>query len=116
MTAFYRFIFDLLTSPFGLPVSPIWEYLILVIIGVVAYNAGWAVSEGGKLGSFVHWIVRAVVFIGLWAIVYGVIALFGWIIRHWVVILFVVGGIAAVTGITILVIFFAKKRKAQPIA
>lgn len=75
-----KFFFELLTSPLGLPIDAIWEYVILAVIAAVAFCIGWVVSPGGEWGSAIHWVVRFVAFIVLWATVYGIIAAVNWII------------------------------------
>ena len=91
-----KFFFELLTSPLGLPIDAIWEYVILAVIA--------AVSPGGEWGSAIHWVVRFVAFIVLWAIVYGIIAAVNWIVAHWVLLLCIAGVIALVAcGIWVLI-------------
>ena len=34
----YKFIFELITDPLGLPISVIWEYIILIIINEIAFE------------------------------------------------------------------------------
>lgn len=106
-----KILFNLLTSPLGLPISFIWEYLILAGIGAIAYAVGWAVSEGGEFGCLVHWSVRLVVFIVLWAVTYGVIALVRWICTNWVLVLCILGGILLIASIAVISILLIKKKK-----
>lgn len=68
-------IFDLLTSPFGLPINPLLEYLLLAVLGTMAFHIGWEASPGGVFGSLIHWAVRFVVWVLMWAVLYAVIAL-----------------------------------------
>lgn len=102
----FKLIFDLSTGPLGLPINDLWEYIILSIIGLIAFSVGWEVSPGGKFGSIIHWVVRLLVFFALWAITYGVIAAFQWFIAHWVLVLAVLGGI-----VVLLIAVFVVKRK-----
>lgn len=103
-----KLLFDFMTNPLGLPINFIWEYLILTVIGAIAFAIGWAVSDGGKGGSFIHWGVRLIVFAILWGITYGIIALIKWIFANWVLILCILGGIAVICGI-ITIIMLKKK-------
>lgn len=105
-----KFLFDLLTNPLGLPINAIWEYLILAVIGAVAFTIGWAVSDGGEFGSFIHWVVRLIAFVVLWAITYGIIALIKWIFANWVLILCILGGIAVICGIIAIIVLKLKDR------
>ena len=99
----FKLIFELLTDPLGLPIDALWEYLILLIIGVISFLVGWEVSPGGRFGSIIHWCVRFVVFIALWAITYGAIAAFQWLIAHWVVCITILVGITALFAVLILI-------------
>ena len=104
----FKFLFDLLTDPFGLPIHPLWEYLILAVIGAIAFVIGWNISPGGKLGSLIHWGVRLIVFVVLWAIVYGIIALVQWIFANWVLVLCILGGVVVIGGIIAIIVLKKK--------
>lgn len=73
------FIFELVTSPLGLPVHWLIEYIILGIIGCASFAIGWEISDGGLFGSVIHWIVRTAAFFGLWAIAYKLCEFGQWI-------------------------------------
>ena len=92
----YKFIFDLLTDPLGLPINDLWEYLVLTIIGFFAFTIGWEVSPGGTFGSLIHWLVRLFAFFGLWAVTYAVISDIQWSVSHWVITLCILTGIVLV--------------------
>ena len=94
-----KFLFGILTDPLGLPIDAIWEYLILAVIGAIAFGIAWNISPGGEFGSLIHWVVGLIAFVILWAIVYGIIALVQWIFANWVVVLCILGGIIVVGGI-----------------
>ena len=74
-----NFLFDLATDPLGLPIPIIWEYVILSVIGVFAFAIGWEVSPGGPLGSLIHWLVRFIAFVIMWAVTYALIAVGMWL-------------------------------------
>lgn len=78
----YRFIFDILTDPLGLPVNDLWEYGILAVIGLLAFGVGWQVSSGGMFGCVIHWIARLLAFFVLWAVAYILLAALQWVIAH----------------------------------
>ena len=105
-------IFELLTSPLGLPIPTIWEWVILAIIGAIAFRIAWKVSPGGEFGSAIHWIVRFGIFIILWAVAYGIILLFQWLFDNWIVVLCVTVGIIVV-GIIIWLVLRYKHRKKE---
>ena len=94
-----KFLFGILTDPLGLPIDAIWEYLILAVIGAIAFVIAWNASPGGDFGSLIHWVVRLIAFVILWAIVYGIIALVQWIFANWVLVLCILVGIVVVGGI-----------------
>jgi len=78
----FKFIFDLATEPLGLPIEWYYEWIILLVIGEIAYHVAYdkvgALYHSGSIsgraaGSFIHWIIRTVVFVAVWAVTYGVI-------------------------------------------
>lgn len=108
----YKFIFDLLTDPLSLPIPAIYEYIILFVIGGVAFQIAWEVSPGGRLGSEIHWFVRVIAFFVIWAIIYGVIAVCQWLLRNWIPVVYVLGGILAL-GIALCIIRNIKRKKIE---
>ena len=119
MRELFSFIFDRLTDPLGLPIETWKEWIVLGVIGVVAYNVAFqSVGDlyrsgsisGGAAGSILHWTIRFGVFAAIWAVAYGVIAVGKFVIAHWVTILCVLGGsLFAATVIGIMVIVRRKK-------
>lgn len=107
----YRFIFELLTNPLGLPISALYEYVILLILNEIAFKIAWNASPGGRSGSEIHWAVRIPTFIILWAITYFLISLAKWIYNNWIIVSCIVGGIILVAGILIIVISLKKRKK-----
>ena len=77
-----KFLYEILISPLDLPVNPIIEYLILAIIGVVAFKIAWKTSPGGLWGSVIHYSVRFIMFTVIWAITRIVIIAVKWIIEN----------------------------------
>ena len=73
------FIFELVTSPLGLPVHWLIEYIMMGIIGWFAFSIGWEISDGGPFGSFIHWVVRTAAFVAIWAVVYKLCEFGQWI-------------------------------------
>ena len=76
----YHFLFHILNDPLGLPVNDLWEYAILAILGLIAF--GWEIAPSGRFGSLMHWAIRFVVFLLLWASAYAVLAAIQWVIAH----------------------------------
>lgn len=109
-----RFIFDLITSPFGLPINVIYEYVVLLINGGIAYIIAYYAA--GRLGNFpedrkvLHWLIRTVIFVGLWALERFVI----WLYRNpekILLIICIVLGIAILVGIVFLIYRLVMSRK-----
>ena len=66
----------------GLPIEWYYEWIILAVIGYIAYLIAYEkvgslyhgdLISGRAAGSFCHWIIRTLYFIVMWAIAYGVI-------------------------------------------
>ena len=100
----FNLIFEILTDPLGLPINALWEYLILAIINVVAFKIGWDASPGGTRGSAIHWAVRLVAFVIIWAVTYGIIALAKRIFANWVIALCIIIGIIMLSIVIVIVI------------
>lgn len=114
----WKLIFEFLTEPLGLPVEWYWEYIILAIIGFVAYIIAFKcvgkmyhndiINSRGS-GSFFHWLIRLIFFAIIWALTYGVISLVKWICNNWILVLSIIGFIALVTAIVITVVLCRKR-------
>lgn len=118
MREIFSFIFDRLTDPLSLPIAPLWEYLILLVIGAVAYAVAFSIVgdmyssgsiRGGCLGSVFHWIIRLLLFVIIWAVTYGVIALAQWITAHWLIVVSVLGAVVLTVGVFAAVIIFRNR-------
>ena len=97
-----KVIFDLLTSPLGLPIAWFWEYIILWVISGIAYRVAFALVGnlydshlifGSLSGSICHWIIRLFFFVLFWFIAYGIIAAVNWIVINYILCLRVLGKI-----------------------
>ena len=109
MRPIYSLFFDLLTDPLGLPIHPLWEYVILLVIGGIAFRIAWEASPGGFGGSTIHWFVRIIAFVAIWAVTYAVITVGKFVIAHWIPIVCIIGGLAIV-GITTAIILNRKEQ------
>ena len=107
-----KLLFTLLTDPLGLPINALWEYVILVVIGEIAYRIAWEASPGGFGGSLIHWVVRAISFVIMWAVTYAVIAVVKWIFAHWVLIVCILGAALLIAGIITIIVLRKKKQTA----
>lgn len=119
----FKFLFGILTDPLGLPIEWYWEYLILAVIGAVAFSIAYSCMgdlyhssaiSGSTSGSFLHWLIRTVSFIALWAVTYGVIVAVKWLTANRVMVLCIWGGVMAVAGIVAAVTLFIRTRKKKP--
>lgn len=115
-----KFLFDILVDPLGLPIKWHWEYLILAIIGAVAYGVAYrfvgdmyhiGAIDSRMGGSFLHWLIRFIPFAVLWAISYGVIVAVRWLTVNWLLVLYIAGGSVVVSGILIAKKIFCSKAK-----
>lgn len=100
-------LYNLLTSPFGLPISPLWEWFILLVVGEVVHEIAWSASPGGRLGSIIYWVTKFFAFLSVWALLYGIITAIQFVMLHWI--WFTVGGALLLT-VTIAVIYLHKKK------
>lgn len=116
----FKFLFDLFIDPLGLPIEWYYEYLILAVIGAVAYGIAYrcvgdmyhmGAIDGRTSGSFFHWFIRLILFVVLWAVTYGVIVAVRWLTANWVMVLCILGGIVAVTCIALTVTIFIRNNK-----
>lgn len=119
----FKFLFDLLTNPLGLPIEWYNEYLILAAIGAVAYGIAYrfvgdmyhsGAIDGRTSGSFFHWLIRLILFAALWAVTYGVIVAVRWLAENWVMVLCILGGIVSVAGVAVAIAIFIRSRKKKP--
>jgi len=79
-----KLFYTLLTDPLGLPIEPLWEYVILLIVGEIVHEIAWNASPGGRLGSLIYWVTKLLAFVIIWAVLYGIIATIQFIIAYWI--------------------------------
>lgn len=78
------FIFDILTDPLSLSLEPIYEYLVLSIIGIIAFKISYSLVgeigfDNSGINTVLHWTIRFAVFACLWAIVEFCIRVYLWV-------------------------------------
>ena len=114
----FKFIFDLATEPLGLPIDWYYEWIILGVIGYIAYLIAYDKVEslyhgdfisGRAAGSFFHWIIRTIYFIVMWAITYGVIWTGKFVMAHKIQVAIGICSIVAV-AIAVKIIIWMKER------
>lgn len=103
MSAIFKFLFERATDPLGLPINALYEYIILAVIGAVAYGIAYSkvgdMYHGGLIsgrteGSFFHWLIRFILFVGLWLLTYGAIQGYFFVTANWQIVLMVAGSVA----------------------
>ncbi len=118
----FKVIFEFLTEPLGLPIVWYQEYIILAVIGFVAYIIAYNTVgdlyradfiSGSTTGSFFHWLIRLFIFAIIWAVTYAVIWLSKLVMSNWQMILMVLGGVVGAIGICALAIFGLRKIKSS---
>lgn len=97
-----KLFFTLLSDPLGLPIEPLWEYVILFIVGEIVHEIAWSASPGGTFGSLIYWVRKLLAFVVIWAVLYTIIVAIQFIIVHWI--WFAVGAVVLVAIGIILVI------------
>lgn len=104
-----KMLFELATDSLAVFENPLHNYFAMAAIGAIAFAAGWEVSPGGRWGSTIHWGVRFLVFVVLWAIMRGCVLLYRWVcsIPVGVIVAFVVGLLCLTASVAVLI----KKRR-----
>ena len=103
-----KVLYEILVSPLGLPINPIWEYLIILLVGEIAHELAFWISPGGRFGSLIYWVSKFLVFIAAWAILYGIISAVKFVINNWI--WFIIVGIILLIVSIILIIIFKKRQ------
>ena len=123
MSAIFKFLFERATDPLGLPINAFYEYIILAVIGAVAYGIAYSkvgdmyhgsLISGRTEGSFFHWLIRLILFVGLWLLTYGAIQGYYFVTANWQIILMIAGSVAGAAMLCTLAVtamrFFKKHR------
>lgn len=117
-----KMIFNLLTESLGLPLEKNWDYIILAIIGIIAYIVAFRVVGrmydrglifGRDSGSFFHWLIRLVVFVLTWAIVCGIITAVRWIFDNWMFVLSIMGSGLVFSLVVFMVLRYRKQNRGE---
>ena len=108
----WKFLYELFTSPLGLPIDPIWEWLIILVVGEIAHEIAYWVSPGGKaFGSAIYWITKLLTFVAMWLLLYGIIVAIQFVARYWIWFLCIGSGAAAMVGIIVWITRYKKNKK-----
>lgn len=113
MGGLFSIVFEFLTHPLGLPIDSLYEWIIMAILGtiafVIAYSAVGKLGLRGNAGSVAHWTIRFVVFLILWAITRLAIL----VINNWQLALIIIGSIMAAAVLSVIVISVMRHVKKQ---
>ena len=106
-----KFLYELFTSPLGLPIEPFWEWLIIIIVGEAAHEIAYWVSPGGKtFGSIIYWVTKLLTFIAIWAILYGIIVAVQFVAKYWIWFISLGGGLVGMIVIVTWIVKYKKKK------
>lgn len=123
MSAIFKFLFERATDPLGLPINALYEYIILAVIDAIAYGIAYSkvgdMYHGGLIsgrteGSFFHWLIRFILFVGLWLLTYGAIQGYFFVTANWQIILMIAGsfaGAAMLCTLTVTAVRLFKKHR-----
>ena len=116
----FKFIFELATEPLGLPIEWYYEWIILLVIGEIAYQVAYdkvgilyhsGFISGKSAGSFFHWMIRTVVFTVIWAVIYGVIWIGKFVMTHKLQVAIGICSIVAIAIVAKLLIWIKERNK-----
>lgn len=84
----FKILFELITDPLGLPIASHFEYIILFIIGFIAYKFAYMIVnklyqnnmiESKTSSKIAHCSIRILVFLCLYILTRWIITLVNWI-------------------------------------
>lgn len=112
-------IFDLITSPFGLPIPFIANFIIMAVIGTFAFIISYHLAGEWGMDSnerrIIHWVMRIAIFISLWALIYAGIVAVRFVIKHWLIALITAVAIAIISVAIIILLKYRKRKKEENI-
>ena len=88
----FKFIFKHITNPLAININPIYEYIILIVIGTIAYTVAFrkvgqlydsGFISGSMIGSVIHWTIRLILFILMWIAINLIIKAYYFIYLHY---------------------------------
>ena len=99
-----KLLFEWLVDPLGLPINPLYEHLIMLVIGELAYEFAYVktgtmsrrkyMTRGQK--SIIHWTIRLIFYFFAWVILRLGIVVYGFAMDNKGVSLFGLGCIVAI--------------------
>lgn len=124
MKEILSFAFDKLTDPLSLPLELYQEWIILGVIELIAFVIARRITgrlyDGGSIyghvaGSLCHWIIRFIVFVGIWAITNLTIRIVRFIIAHWIICIIAFVGMLGFAGVICSISYRNRAANAHPI-
>lgn len=117
MSEILKFLYERTTDPLGLPINSVYEYIILAVIDFIAYKMaydkvgdmyhdGWI--DGKVAGSFFHWLIRVLLFVAVWFVVYSIIQVYFFVMANWHIVLMIVSSIACTAILCVLAVFIMR--------
>ena len=70
------------------------------------YHDGWI--DGKVAGSFFHWLIRVLLFVAVWFVVYSIIQVFFFVMANWHIVLMIVSSIACTAILCVLAVFIMR--------
>ena len=120
MRELFNFIYRRIIDPLTLPVDPLYEWIFLFVIELIAFIFSFRIVQnmydtgdisGSFLGRIFHWIIRILIFILIWVVVYWAVVITQCIIDNWVLALCVFTGIILVAFAIIVMFHYYKKNE-----
>ncbi len=124
MKEILSFAFDKLTDPLSLPLELYQEWIILGVIELIAFVIARRITgrlyDGGSIyghaaGSLCHWIIRFIIFVGIWAITNLTIRIVRFIIAHWIICIIAFVGMLGFAGVICSISYRNRAANAHPI-
>ena len=104
-------LYELITFPLSLFDNPIYDIIVMSIIGSISFTIAWRITGdldiGGGLGSIVHWTIRLISTLIIWSAVSLTIMVAKLIIKYW---LFLSISVILLTVLYVLSIHANKKK------
>ena len=110
-------LLDFLSLPLSLPISPVWDFIICLTLGEIAYRAAFSVA--GDYGStsgerrFIHWLVRFPCYFGLWVLACTIITIVNFVRDNALWVGIAVGIILVIGSVTFVLIHLRRKKHSQ---
>lgn len=115
-------LFDILTGDVAVMDNVIYNYLIMLVVGEIAFRVAWSfvgdlyrmgAIDGKASGSIIHWIIRLIAYVVCAYIIRGGIWIYEFMVAvpHWIWRLLL--GILVVGVLAMIAIILLRKRKVR---